>query len=377
MKSLAFFAFYCTAVLAVPTVYDNGAQAEECTTDVCLSSDGCRCATSVSPLNSDQTPPQLISLTFDEAVTENLYNNFWQPLLSNRTNPDGQPISATFFVPHEYTDYVKVNALYNVGYEIAVHSITKNSRQAYWRGASEELLKQEFGGQKKILHKFANIPEEDIVGVRTPQLQLAGDNSIKAYQDAGLSYDSSWPTLADIPLYPYTLDYLSSQQCLLGNKCPTEAFKGFWILPVIDLHGENNEACNNLAACNVVGTAEEISDWLLDEINQIRDSTRAPLTLLINSNWFSLTENSYDGFTRFLDTLETYSDVFLVSQKQVLDWMKNPVQVSEYKTGFAEGTAQCMAYTCNLHKSDGAVRYMKSCIRCPESYPWLDNPEGN
>lgn len=67
---------------------------------------------------------QLISLTFDEAVTNELVEKTWKPLLFNRINPDKEPIGGTFFVPHEFTDYVKVNDLYNNGFEIAVHSIT-------------------------------------------------------------------------------------------------------------------------------------------------------------------------------------------------------------------------------------------------------------
>lgn len=134
---------------------------------------------------------------------------------------------------------------------LRIHIYRKNNLQAYWRGASEELLEKEFGGQKKILNKLANIPTDDIIGVRTPQLQLAGNYSIKAYQAAGLSYDSSWPTLPDKRLYPYTLDYLSTQQCLLGSKCPNEEFKSFWILPINDLNGVDNSECNSVASCNI------------------------------------------------------------------------------------------------------------------------------
>lgn len=63
-------------------------------------------------------------LTSDDAVTDYIYTNYWVPLLRGRTNPDGHPISGTVFVPHEYTDYERVNDLYNAGFEIGVNSIT-------------------------------------------------------------------------------------------------------------------------------------------------------------------------------------------------------------------------------------------------------------
>lgn len=122
--------------------------------------------------------------------------------------------------------------------------------QSYWRSANETLLEAEFKGQKIILNKFANIPSKKIRGVRTPQLQLNGDASIQAYVKSELDYDSSWPSLPAFPLFPYTLDYKSTQGCLLGAKCPTSSFKGFWVLPIIDLNGHNKE-CNALATCGV------------------------------------------------------------------------------------------------------------------------------
>lgn len=106
---------------------------------------------------------------------------------------------------------------------------------------------EEFGGQKQILAKFANINEDDIQGVRTPQLQLQGNNSIEAYNASNLSYDSSWPTLPARPLYPYTLDYRSEQQCISGS-CPEGSFPGFWVLPIVDLNGATSE-CNAIANC--------------------------------------------------------------------------------------------------------------------------------
>lgn len=63
-------------------------------------------------------------MTFDESVTKDIVKNYWDPLLMNYLNKDDKPIGATFFVPHDYTDYTKVNQLYNYGFEIGVNSIT-------------------------------------------------------------------------------------------------------------------------------------------------------------------------------------------------------------------------------------------------------------
>lgn len=78
----------------------------------------------------------------------------------------------------------------------------------------------------------------------------------------------------------------------------------------------------------------------------------------------------------FLDNMQSLSDVFLVSQKQVLDWVKDPVSLSEFKTETYEREANCTSINCELKNSNDEIRYMASCTPCPHVYPWLDNPLG-
>lgn len=125
----------------------------------------------------------------------------------------------------------------------------KEPNQTYWREATPQDLLEEFGGQKTIISTFANIPPEDITGVRTPQLQLEGDVSIDAYVASDLSYDNSWPTLTSEHILPYTLNYASTQKCVVTMTCPTEAHEGFWVAPITNIKGVNNTECNSLATC--------------------------------------------------------------------------------------------------------------------------------
>ena len=71
-----------------------------------------------------QEIPQLVLLTFDDSVND-LNKELYQDLFERgRTNPNGCPIAATFYVSHEWTDYSQVQNLYADGHEIASHSIT-------------------------------------------------------------------------------------------------------------------------------------------------------------------------------------------------------------------------------------------------------------
>lgn len=84
----------------------------------------CRCASTNLGSNIPvEKIPQLVMITFDDAVTSLIYNQIMD-LMGKYKNPDGCEGQATFYVAHEYTDYHKVHELWAQGHEIALHSIT-------------------------------------------------------------------------------------------------------------------------------------------------------------------------------------------------------------------------------------------------------------
>ncbi|XP_050302559.1 chitin deacetylase 8-like [Anthonomus grandis grandis] len=350
--------------------------AEVCDDSVCTIDNNCRCASVNGPLALEDTP-QLVVLAFVDAATQDLYKNVWGPLVEPRKNPDGEFISATFYLPHEYTDYQIVHDLAVFGFEIAAHSVTNNPHQEYWRNANESLLESEFGDQKKIIAKFANIPESAVKGTLVPQLVLAGDSSITAFVKQGFVYDNSWTSKTS--LYPYTLDYASDQNCDTGSNCPKESHPGFWIAPIIDLIAGDGDVCATIAACfrdSNTQTAQEISDWLVNQIQTVKNSNRAPLTLIIEDNLFKSVNESWAGLNDALDRIQEDKEIFLVSQSRVIEWMKNPTPLSEFKTAAETVDTGCVKNTCALKNPSGDERYMVSCVPCPQNYPWLGNPEG-
>lgn len=68
--------------------------------------------------------PQIVLLTFDDSVNDlnkQLYSDLFE---RGRVNPNGCPISATFYVSHEWTDYSQVQNLYSDGHEMASHTVS-------------------------------------------------------------------------------------------------------------------------------------------------------------------------------------------------------------------------------------------------------------
>lgn len=111
----------------------------------------------------------------------------------------------------------------------------------------------------------------------------------------------------------------------------------------------------------------------MTQFERVYSGAKAPMTIWLNSAW--LTEENVAGLKLFLDELQEYEDVFLVSHKQVLEWMKARTLATEFTTNVYDRNQNCAPVTCPLMKGE-EIRYMKSCVACPDSYPWVDNPLG-
>lgn len=111
----------CFATLCIASVLSN--PPDLCQPWICKPPN-CRCASQSlgSPIPMDKIP-QLVMITFDDAVTSLIYDQVMD-VLGRHKNPDGCEAQATFYVAHEYTDYSRVHELWAQGHEIALHSIT-------------------------------------------------------------------------------------------------------------------------------------------------------------------------------------------------------------------------------------------------------------
>lgn len=127
-------------------------------------------------------------------------------------------------------------------------NFSKNALSSYWAEADVTTLIKEFGGSRQTVSHFANIPISSVRGARTPNLQINGNITFRAYAESNITYDHSWPSLSNSRLYPYTLDYLSIQECPVGI-CPTESFPGSWVLPINAFKSMSGIECNSLMGC--------------------------------------------------------------------------------------------------------------------------------
>ncbi|XP_008558077.1 mucin-5AC isoform X1 [Microplitis demolitor] len=345
--------------------------AAKCRKDVCLLPD-CNCGGPDIPggLAVEQTP-QIVLVTFDDAVND-LNKQLYEDLFERgRKNPNGCPISATFYVSHEWTDYSQVQNLYADGHELASHTVSHSFGEQF----SARKWAREVAGQREILAAYGGVKLEDVKGMRAPFLSVGGNNMFRMLWETNFTYDSSMPIYENRPpSWPYTLDYKLFHDCMIP-PCPTRSYPGLWEVPMVMWQDLNGGRCSMGDACSNPPTADGVYKMLIKNFERHYTTNRAPFGLFYHAAWFTQPHHK-EGFISFLDTIVAMDDVWVITNTQAIEWVRNPTPLALLDTfepfgcNYQGRPKKCNnPKVCNLwHKS--GVRYMKTCQPCPDIYPW-------
>ncbi|CAB3253442.1 unnamed protein product [Arctia plantaginis] len=339
-------------------------------------------------LVSSQTP-QMITLTFDGPVNHENWEVYTKHLFtSDIKNPNGCPIKATFFISHPYTNYRQVQKLWNDGHEIAVNSITRRGPEDWWsKNATVEDWFDEMVGQANVINRFGRVRMEDFRGLRVPFLSVGWNRQFLMMQEFGFVYDATVVApLSDPPYWPYTLDYKMPHKCKGNNQyCPTRSYAGLWEIVINPLFN-GQYTCATLEYCPSTATGEDIYNILLNNFKRHYLTNRAPFGIHLNSTWFK--NNDYlQAFKKFYNEISKLPDVYFVTYKQLIDWIRRPTPVLQLKKFqpwqckervFEEAEIACFKpKTCKLQsKVLEHDNYMITCSDCPRTYPWIRNEFG-
>jgi len=366
-------------------------------------------------LRPEETP-QMVMLTFDDAVHDGIDEEFAKILDPKFTNPNGCSVKGTFFVSHQHTDYSMVNRVYRSGHEVASHSITHTDNETYWRGLSEAQWSDEMIGQKRLLAKFANIPEAEIVGMRVPNLAHGGDDMFRMMatsgnDDTGILYDSSVSAeyRKSEAIWPYTLDYRINHPCFSDHQvCPSQSFPGVWEIPInqmddfITARAVRNlttgkiesykfreqvfPGCGMIDGCHrAVQDPDRMLRILLQDFYRRYYTNRAPMGVFLHAATFRSHPRLEAPVQRFIRTLLSLPDVYLVRMRDVIEWIRTPTPIGPELDEFEPWKVACNGLDepkesnkngCTLRQcyfpKNQRLR-VDTCNLCPKEAPTTDN----
>ena len=338
----------------------------------------------------------MILVTFSGSVNQRNFRIF-DELFSSKVKNNGNDCTAkaTFFVSHAFTNYSAVQELHRRGHEIASYSITSEQNPEYWSTLTSFEYSQEFEGSAAIIEKFANISYGEITGMRVPHGRVGGNAQFRMMNETVFTYDSSISAVRGrLPLWPYSLQYRMPHKCLgLDQKCPSRSFEVMeMVLNELDRrddpeHDERLTGCYYVDQCANVVEPDQFRRFLDHNLAHHYNTNRAPFGLHFTAAYFETRKSFLYEFKRWIKEKAQSGKYFFVTNKQAIDWMTNPVPISEIvdypewrTTCQVEGLPYCsIPNPCpfNLPRYfpyEEAV-YLNTCADCPQQYPWLGYQE--
>ncbi|CAI9720959.1 chitin deacetylase 7-like isoform X3 [Octopus vulgaris] len=286
------------------------------------------------PTNST---PQIILLTFDDAVLRRTFVYYRNLFSMNLTNPNGCPIGATFYVSHsETTDAALVKELYDLKHEIATHTQTHKFPISYWYSASYIDYYREIVGMKNWLSEKASIPKENLVGYRSPFLALGNKIQYETLKGNEFLYDTSMVTgslsnTTEMPIWPFTLDYPVTYEYCQLKGCPKNTYPGFWEFPLNRWYNEAGDDSFSMADENrVPQNSKDVISYLKYNFNRHYKRNKAPFGIFLHMPWLM---KNLAALQTFLKEVALNNDVWIVTVSQALQWIQNPVpldKISEF-----------------------------------------------
>ncbi|TRY78381.1 hypothetical protein TCAL_13801 [Tigriopus californicus] len=380
------------------TIDEDPNAAPKCDRSQCVLPD-CFCSADGTQVPGDLEVgqvPQMVTLTFNGAVNSDNIPIFQEIFKEDFINPNGCSIKGTFFVSHKYTNYSAVQDLHRRGHEIGAFSITRKDDPQYWTKGTYDDWLAEMAGARLIIERFSNITDGSVIGMRAPYLRVGGNQQFLMMNDQFFIYDSSIAApLSRVPIWPYTLLYRMPHRCH-GNahNCPSRSHP-IWELPINELdrrddpnYDERLSGCTLVSSCSNIYDKQQFRTLLEHNFNRHYGSNRAPLTLSFDAAWLEINK----GFTRVLsdwirEKLTSQSDVYFVTELQVIQWMQNPVDINSLRD-YAEWKDKCdvkgqafcsLPNPCPLTTRElpGETLRLHTCMECPNNYPWLLDPTGD
>jgi hypothetical protein len=281
--------------------------------------------------------PQFILVTFDDGITS-FAESFIQPIVKDLRNPDGRMSPVTYFITKVNTDPALARQRYLEGNELANHTATHLTGPE----TTLEEWRQELSDVNRFLVNDVGLPSNAIAGFRAPSL-VTTENMWQALKELSFLYDASLSEIVRVPplvsagpdsfAWPHTLDYGSGLACV-SSHCPDISLPGVWSIPLWVFYDRDG---NNYGALDPATASDSVFHDILEyNFQQRYDGNRCPLGLYSHAGQLALPDRQ-GALRTFLQDKLTRPDVWMITMRGLIEWMREPVPVSRLSEWFAQG----------------------------------------
>lgn len=215
-------------------------------------------------------------------------------------------------------------------------------------------------------------------------MAINGEVTFNMLKEEGFLYDSSMPAQeTGDPFWPYTLDFGTQHICTI-QPCPKESFPGIWEIPMNILSGSLGFNCPMVDGCPRPDNKRQALDLFRENFDKHYNSNKAPLLLAFHAGWLR-TSGYLEAFNQFIDEILAKGDVWIVTNYQVIEWIKNPTPLKKlnnfqpFSCNVADRQGKCLTenQTQCPYEVGLDMYYVNMCkAPCPVEYPWVGSPMG-
>jgi hypothetical protein len=281
--------------------------------------------------------PQFILLTFDDGITS-FAESFIQPVIGGLVNPDGSKVPVTYFVTKVNTDSALARQRYLDGNELANHTATHTTSEQ----TTLDQWMWELTENNRFLVNAVGVPSNEIVGFRAPNL-ITNSSLWRALERLGFTYDASLCEEMTIPpviskgldslVWPYTLQDGAKSACL-AQACPDTLLPGLWSIPLWDFYDSSGDDLGSMDPG--VGNDSVFSAALEYLFRERYSGNHCPLGLYMHAG--QLWSPTRQAILRsFLQDKLKLPNVWMITMRGLIEWMRDPVPASELSQWFAAG----------------------------------------
>ncbi len=308
-----------------------------CPQEVCNGGD-CWCASRLTPgaFPHDQVP-QFIVVTFDDGI--NVFSeSLIQPVIGGLVNPDGAPAPVTYYVTKVNTTPAVARARYLAGNELANHTSTHTTGNE----TTLEVWRRELSETNQFLVNQVGMPSDQIAGFRAPYL-MTNEAMWRVLQEERFTYDASLTEFLRVPrlvsastdslAWPHTLDNGSGLACLT-NHCPDTPLPGMWSMPLWTWY--DSAGVQYGAMDPAVGYDSIFAAILQYNFQQRYTGNRCPLGICMHAGQLGV-PGRQQVLRAFLEEKLKQPDVWMITARGLVEWMRSPVPVSGLAEWFQQG----------------------------------------